>query len=156
MASGPLDNWRSKLGTPKVDLEALQRDLDDLDGEIGAREAAIEKTRAELEDLRSDREALLGLRNFMARTKPAASVPSNGGTVPRAGGRTKRDAILAMLADGQALHTSAIRKILVGAGEMRPDQAAYHSLQVTLSQMYRAEELERPGRGIYRLPAEAL
>lgn len=139
--------WRSKMGGA-VDIKQLQRDLEALDEEISRVEAEVEKKRSVLNDLRADREALQGFRNFLAH-----GGDSTDGQPPPAKRqrRNKRDAILAILADGQALHAAAIRQILVDEGEMEPDKKSYHSLQVILSQMYRDDLVERVDRGVYKI-----
>ena len=153
MSSTAYEKWRSNIDRGSVDLKSLNADIQRLDSKITAEETSIRERRAALDEAKADLEALRSLRNFLvhahdpANGAPAPHVASPGRGRPRG---SKRDAILSMLADGQSLHTSAIRKLLVDAGEMGEDQPSYHALQVTLSQMYRAGELEREGRGVYR------
>jgi hypothetical protein len=153
--------WRTKFSPATgIDLLALQADLDDMEARITAAEAELDEKRAALDELRADRDALSGFRNFLVHGRSGVAHVSGGGHVSAEGRRTpskrknKRDAIAGML-DGGALHASAIRKLLVEAGEIEPGEKAYHSLQVTLSQMYRDEILDRVDRGVYRLASNA-
>jgi hypothetical protein len=153
--------WRSRIQDGTVDLETLHADIESLESKIAAGEAELQAMRTALDGTKADLAALWNLRNFLVHG--AASVPlgsaeatSGAGMRKPAPGRprgSKRDAVLSILADGQDLHTSAIRKSLVDAGEIGSDQPSYHALQVTLSQMFRAGELARPARGVYRLPS---
>ena len=153
MPSSAYEKWRRALRKGDVDVRALQADVDALAVAVDGGEADLRERRAALKELRADMLALRSLRNFVVHGTPGGAAPfaDEQRVRPRAAG-SRRDAILSILADGQPLHTSAIRHLLVEAGEMRSDQAAYHSLQVTLSQMYRADELERVARGVYRRP----
>jgi hypothetical protein len=152
MPSRVYEKWRKAVRAGPVNLRALEADIRRLTAQAAEADTDLQDRRAALMDLRADLSALRDLRNFVAHgdgtQDPRRAASRRGG---RAGAGTKRDAILAILADGQALHTSAIRELLLEAGEMRPDQASYHSLQVTLSQMFRADELDRVARGVYRL-----
>ena len=60
-----------------------------------------------------------------------------------------RDAILSILPVDRPLHTSAIRRVLVKAGQLDTDQKAYLVLQGVLSQMFMAGDLGRPAQDQY-------
>lgn len=165
MPSTIYKKWRSSIHEGPVDLTDLQQDLKELEDSVSRGEAELQERRAALDEAKADLDALQDLRAFLAHG--AMPVPLNPGVASSSAslklsvGRrwgSKREAILSILADGQALHTTAIRKLLVDAEEIGSDQASYHALQVTLSQLYRAEELERPARGVYAIkdssPAE--
>jgi hypothetical protein len=154
------DKWRSQIQKGSANLADLQQDLTELVDGVAIEEAELQERRSILEKRKADLQALQGLRNFLVHgseqtLSTAPAVASSGASLTlSAPGRprgSKRDAILSILADGQELHTSAIRTTLIGAGEMAPDQKSYHSLQVTLSQMFRAGEIERVARGVYRV-----
>jgi hypothetical protein len=155
------NKWRSRIQDGTVDLETLRADIESLESKIAAAEAELQARHAALEETKADLVALWNLRNFLvhgATSVPLGSAEAASGASMRkpTPGRprgSKRDAVLSILADGQALHTSAIRKFLVDAGEIGSDQPSYHALQVTLSQMFRAGELARPSRGVYQLPS---
>lgn len=144
------EKWLARVQDGNVDLKALQRDLDALGNEVAKADAELQKQRSVLEKAKADHQALQELRNFFVHGAPTDKTERS---VIRSRARRpgKRDLILGLLEGGQELHASAIRKILVDAEEMNADQASYHTLQVTLSQMFRANELERPARGVYRI-----
>jgi hypothetical protein len=143
-----IERWKAKIEKDAIDFAALIRDLQELDEEIKRREDAIQQERAQLDDLREDREALAGLRNFLAHGQPATE------HVRRNTGKSgKRNAILRLLTEANgAMRIVDIRDSLVRRDVMTDDDADYHSLQVTLSRMYRQGELHRVTTGTYSLP----
>lgn len=145
---------RVKLANQELNLDEVDAALGDLHASVTRADALVQESRARLEELRADLQALEGLRGFLAHDPSSSTVQAERSTPTRARSGSKREGILSVLEDGQELHTRAIRQLLVDAGEMNADQGSYHTLQVILSQMYRAGELIRPARGVYgRLPA---
>jgi hypothetical protein len=152
MKTSTYSEWRSKFEAGEATLVELNDVLDDFKGTVADADAEAQAARARLDALKADLLALEGLRNFLAHDTGGTTVPPMRQAAPSARRSSKREAILSVLEDGQELHTRAIRQLLVSAGEMQPDQGSYHTLQVTLSQMYRAGELNRPARGVYGRP----
>lgn len=150
MTSNSFEEWQARLANGSVDIEALRIDINGLEAQVDAAETEFQARRAALDEMKADLQALLGLRNFLAHRSTDTSPARSSVPAPIRRRMSKRDAILSALAEGHGLHTTAIRKLLVDADEMGADQASYHSLQVVLSQMFRAGELERPARGVYR------
>jgi hypothetical protein len=159
MAHSIYEKWLSDIQKGTVVLADLQRDLKKLEDGVSREEGELQERRRVLDKEKADMQALQGLRNFLMHgsgTSLSLRAQASSGasltlTTPGRPRGSKRDAILSILADGQGLHTSAIRTLLIEAGEMDSNPKSYHALQVTLSQMYRAEELERPARGVYQL-----
>jgi septal ring factor EnvC (AmiA/AmiB activator) len=149
-----IQEWERRLEGGRIDFSALQADLKKLDAEVERDEAQLQESRTALEALKQDRDALAGLRNFLAH----ASRPLGGVTVVVGGDgnvpmhRTKREAILALLADRKEWSTTDIHSALVEQG-VHP-QSARASLLSTLSEMYSDEEVIRPRQGQYRLPLQ--
>jgi hypothetical protein len=152
MQANIYSEWRSKFEAGEATLVELNDVLDDFKGTVADADAEVQTARVRLDALKADLQALEGLRNFLAHDTGGATVPPRRQAAPSARPSSKREAILSILEDGQELHTRAIRQLLVDAEEMEPDQGSYHTLQVTLSQMYRAGELNRPARGVYGRP----
>jgi hypothetical protein len=157
MATETYTSWRAKFNQMRdVDLPALEKDIGRLDERVAAVEAEVESKRRVLDELREDRDALQGFRNFLVHGRPAApvtaQVTNSIGIRTRVSGRRggRREAIVGLF-EGQPLHASAIRNRLVDANVTDSSDSAYHSLQVTLSQMYRAGILDRVSRGVYQL-----
>ena len=148
MTRETIQAWLDKPAR-EVDLGALTRALEVIDGEVSASEDEIQRQRQELDRLKADRDALVGYRNFIAHfsgaepTTPASRSPARKGT--------KRDAIFELLGDGAEWPTPAIRESLVSIGIMGDGDRDYHSLQVTLSRMFRQGELARPRQAVYQL-----
>jgi hypothetical protein len=152
-----IQEWEHRLESGKIDFGALEADLQKLDAEVERDEAVLQEARAALEALKQDRDALTGLRNFLAHaSRPfgGAKVTVSGGAGITANGArgTKRDAIRALLADRHDWTTSDIHAALVARGVHA--QSARASLLSTLSEMYSDGEVVRPRQGQYRLPPE--
>jgi hypothetical protein len=150
-----VDNWHQRMAEGNLALGALEADLRDLEFEIEAGEAEIQERRAAVDALREDHHVLVGLRNFLAHATPMANdEPRRGAARVRRYRRgSKRDAIIGLLEDtGVPLPIGDIRDGLAASGDIEDAPGAYHSLQVTLSQMYRDGQLARPRQGIYELP----
>jgi hypothetical protein len=145
----PNDRFKRYVEKPIKDIDAaeLKSDLIELDQEIGEAEAAL----AELKD---DRERISGLASVVAYLShdDTSANGSGPGDPARSRRLTKREAVLALLADDRTWSTDAIHAALVEQGVS--EKSAYSSLLSTLSHMYSNRELERPRQGSYRLPSE--
>jgi hypothetical protein len=97
--------------------------------------------------------ATLGLLRVLPRIRAAnegtAQPSSTAVRVKASRAAGLRDAILAILPPDQPLHTSAIRTVLIEAGQLEEDQKAYLVLQGVLSGMFTAGEVARPARDLY-------
>jgi hypothetical protein len=84
---------------------------------------------------------------YQLHPRLALALESRSATASRSA--ALRDAVLAILPVDRPLHTSAIRQVLVEAGQLDTDQKAYLVLQAVLSQLFLAGEVARPGRDQY-------
>lgn len=148
------DNVQAFLATPPnaVDFAELEKTLRSLDTRLVEEERELAAKREAVERLREDRDALRGYRNFVVHFGGFRSTtPSNGsGSTPN-----KRAAIRELLANGEAWTTPEIRQALIEQGAMEDSEAQAHTLQVTLSRLFRRGELDRVRQGTYKLSAPA-
>ncbi len=160
MPSDAFKNWLSRFDLDSAEFSSLTSDLQDLEERIASAEQDLLEQQAALEQLKADRDALRDLRNFFAHGRPPRSAGVQdairvdehvSARVISPAGPSKREVVLNVLADGRSRSTAAIHKALVDAGEVGSDKKAYHALQVTLSQAYRAGDVDRVGRGVYKL-----
>jgi hypothetical protein len=151
MPTARIENWRQRLARDNLSLTELEADIRAAELEIEEGEKALQEQRAELDARKQERDALIGLRNFLAHGKPGPIIPPAGD-----GGRvTKPAAVTAFLrTQNRAAKVGAIRDALIEEGVIEDTPEAYHGLQVTLSHMFRKGRVARPKMGYYKLPPE--
>lgn len=140
-----------------VDVTALDRAIASLDAAIEAANvdvatasATLDNVKKKASDLRQERADYSAYRDFVVRLRglPAREQAPTRERRPRG---AMRNAILDFLADGAERHTDVIRSALMEKGVIGNSDAQAHSLQVTLSRMYRRGELGRPRKAVYKL-----
>jgi hypothetical protein len=143
--------WRQRFAQGDISIGDLNLDIDALSSEAQQAEDEAKRLRDAADTLRAEREALVGLRNFLgAPTPEGTGSATNGQTAPRTRRSSKREAIIAALQSGP-LSTAQVRDELVANGVIDDEERAYHALRVTLSQMFRKNQLSRPSMGVYEL-----
>jgi hypothetical protein len=166
------ENFRALLDqAPKqVDVRALDRavtacneTVSDTESEIERLERAINAQRELLAEQRRDRDlfsnyraVVLRLRGLPTDSEASAttSEQTEQPTRTRSARGAKRSAILDYLSDGAERTKDEIRQALITAGVMGDVKDEIHSLNVTLSRMFRRHELARPRVGVYKLPSD--
>ena len=144
--------WQRRVSEGHIDFADLEDDLREMDTEVEQGEADLQERRASLDALKQDRDALMGLRNFVAHASPGSTLMAAVKRSKNGRKGTKRDVILDILGSANhALPIGDIRDALVESGAIEPTSGAYHALQVTLSQMFRDGQLARPRQGLYEL-----
>jgi hypothetical protein len=141
-----IDVWLSSLHEEDVlvQIKELETRASELLAEID--KLANERERVEV-DLAKANEILAMKRRWQ---KPAPS-SSTHGAAPRRG----REAVRAIINEDptRQWRPPDVLDALIERGWA--DEDDLHSVQVSLSRMFRNEELERPRRGVYRLPRVA-
>lgn len=139
-----IDRAKQRVHSLKDRLEQAQRDVE-------------QAMQAQL-DLASYRDFVMRLRGMpqdwdgdsssSSSTRIAAAKPSDASSASPPG--EKRSAILTVLADGRERALREIHEVLVGRGVLDDGPSDKHLLQVTLSRMYHAGEVDRSSKGVYR------
>lgn len=148
---------RSRYGSPVVAAPVIE----ELEAEIADGLAQlIEVQRAEIDALLREREALdqkinarqRKLRSWeTARTSLGTAAQKPALQLVAAAPPTKREAVLAFLAESSASEHKLIdiRRALLARGWML--EAEVHALEVAVAEMARRGEIGRPRKGVYRL-----
>jgi hypothetical protein len=136
-------------------LEELDAGIDTADAEIVTARAALDTLTKKAADLRQTRTDYGAYRDFVVRLRGLPNEPVAKPQAERRPRGAMRTAIIDFLADGAERHTDVIRAALTDKGVIADSEAQAHSLQVTLSRMYRKNELERPRKAVYKLPSAA-
>jgi len=161
-----LQTWRKRVADGDIDGADLNDDIAVIEEDAARADAEAQHQRALAGDLRQEREALVGLRNFLGvdqtmskRKSTDLRASAEAGGMARAevtvqsvsGGRgSKRDAIITALSSGP-MSIKNLYARLVADGVIQDGSNSYHALQVTLSSMMRKGRLDRPETGVYDL-----
>jgi hypothetical protein len=148
-----IDRWLSSLVEEDIlaEIEDLGRRAEEVVRQIN--ELAAEHQRISVE-LKKAQEVLQMKRRWQppitetVTNVATATQTADEAVVPRRG----REAIRALMREhpGREWRPADILEALVERQWAEPDDI--HSVQVSLSRLYRAEEIERPDRGVYRWP----
>jgi hypothetical protein len=137
-------------------VTGTQDQIEQMERDIVAKREALADARRNREMYANYRAIVLHLRGLPAAEAAATAAvattePDDGRARSRRG--AKHGAILEYLSDGAARHKNEIREALIAEGIMGETAGESHTLNVTLSRMYRNDELERPRVGVYKLPS---
>jgi hypothetical protein len=118
----------------------------------------IAKLEAEQKRITDEIESLAESLELYGRLKARHATRNGEGPEPpplRREYPSKRSAALAFLRErqGEVFKLSEINKALIELGAIEAGRDSYHALQVALSNAVARGEVERPSKGLYRMPS---